>query len=60
MVFTQQACAFLRYIALFKFTKKIINVESIDIYNHGDMRRNFTYIDDIEEAMIHIQDIIPE
>lgn len=46
--------------ALFKFTKKIINGESIDIYNHGDMRRDFTYIDDIVEGIIRIQDVIPE
>lgn len=46
--------------ALFKFTKKIINGDSIDIYNHGDMRRDFTYIDDIVEGIIRIQDVIPE
>ena len=33
--------------ALFKFTKAIIEGQSIDIYNQGDMRRDFTYIDDI-------------
>lgn len=46
--------------ALFKFTKKIINGETIDIYNNGDMRRDFTYIDDIVEGIIRIQDCIPE
>lgn len=45
--------------ALFKFTKKIVNGESIDVYNHGDMRRDFTYIDDIVEGIIRVQDIIP-
>jgi len=45
--------------ALFKFTKKIIDGEPIDIYNNGDMRRDFTYIDDIVEGIIRIQDIIP-
>jgi len=45
--------------ALFKFTKKIINGEQIDVYNHGDMRRDFTYIDDIVEGVIRIQDVIP-
>ncbi len=30
--------------ALFKFTKKIVEGEPIDIYNNGDMRRDFTYI----------------
>jgi UDP-glucuronate 4-epimerase len=33
--------------AYFKFTKKIINKETIDIYNQGKMYRDFTYIDDI-------------
>jgi UDP-glucuronate 4-epimerase len=46
--------------ALFKFTKAIINGEKIDVYNNGDMRRDFTYIDDIVEGIIRIQDIIPE
>ena len=45
--------------ALFKFTKAIVNGDSIDVYNHGDMRRDFTYIDDIVEGIIRIQDIIP-
>ncbi|MCG7584488.1 NAD-dependent epimerase [Photobacterium sp. OFAV2-7] len=46
--------------ALFKFTKKIVDGEPIDVYNHGDMRRDFTYIDDIVEGIIRIQDVIPE
>lgn len=46
--------------ALFKFTKKIMNGESIDVYNHGDMRRDFTYIDDIVEGINRVKDIIPE
>jgi UDP-glucuronate 4-epimerase len=33
--------------ALFKFTKAIINNKKIDIYNKGKMKRNFTYIDDV-------------
>ncbi|MFS2225624.1 NAD-dependent epimerase [Pantoea sp. B65] len=45
--------------ALFKFTRAIIAGESIDVYNHGQMRRDFTYIDDIVEAIIRIQDIVP-
>ncbi len=45
--------------ALFKFTKKIIDGDIIDVYNHGDMRRDFTYIDDIVEGIIKVQDIIP-
>jgi len=46
--------------ALFKFTKAIINGEPIDVYNHGDMQRDFTYIDDIVEGIIRIQDTIPQ
>ena len=45
--------------ALFKFTKKILEGEVIDIYNNGDMFRDFTYIDDIIEGILRIQDIIP-
>ncbi|MCF2155399.1 NAD-dependent epimerase/dehydratase family protein [Photobacterium carnosum] len=45
--------------ALFKFTKKIMNDEEIDIYNNGDMQRDFTYIDDIVEGIVRIQDVVP-
>jgi UDP-glucuronate 4-epimerase len=37
--------------ALFKFTKAILNGQKIDIYNHGNMKRDFTYIDDLIEGM---------
>ena len=37
--------------ALFKFTKAILNDEPIDIFNHGEMSRDFTYIDDLTEGM---------
>lgn len=37
--------------ALFKFTKSIVNDESIDVYNYGNMMRDFTYIDDIVESI---------
>ncbi len=46
--------------ALFKFTKAIINGDSIDVYNNGDMQRDFTYIDDIVEGILRIKDVIPE
>ncbi len=45
--------------ALFKFTKAILAGESIDVYNNGDMRRDFTYIEDIVEGILRIQDVIP-
>ncbi len=40
--------------ALFKFTDAIFKKKKIDIYNHGDMNRDFTYIDDVVEAVIKI------
>lgn len=46
--------------AYFKFTQKILNGEPIEIYNHGDMRRDFTYIDDIIEAMVRLLDHTPQ
>lgn len=45
--------------ALFKFTKAIIDGEPIDVYNHGKMQRDFTYIDDIVEGVIRVVDRIP-
>lgn len=45
--------------ALFKFTKAILDGKSIDVYNYGKMKRDFTYIDDIVEAIIRLQDVIP-
>ena len=46
--------------ALFKFTKAILEGGEIDIYNNGNLSRDFTYIDDIVEGIIRIQDVIPE
>lgn len=37
--------------ALFKFTDAIVHDRPIDVYNHGQMMRDFTYVDDIVEAM---------
>lgn len=37
--------------ALFKFTKAILCGDKIDVYNFGDMQRDFTYIDDLVEGM---------
>ena len=44
--------------AYFKFAKKITENQSIDIYNNGKMKRDFTYIDDIIEGIIRILDRI--
>lgn len=38
--------------ALFKFVKAALNDESIDVYNHGNMKRDFTYISDIVGGII--------
>ncbi|MEJ1457206.1 NAD-dependent epimerase/dehydratase family protein, partial [Escherichia coli] len=45
---------------LFKFTKAMIEGKSIDVYNYGKMKRDFTYIDDIAEAIRRLQDVIPQ
>ena len=39
-------------LALFKFTKSILKGESIDVYNNGDMKRSFTYIDDVVSGIL--------
>ena len=46
--------------ALFKFTKAILNEEPIDVYNYGDMSRDFTYIDDLVHGMRLLIDAIPD
>jgi UDP-glucuronate 4-epimerase len=42
--------------ALFKFTKAILEGSAIDVYNRGDMRRDFTYIDDVVEGILRVLD----
>ena len=42
--------------ALFIFTRKIINGEKIDIFNNGKHKRDFTYIDDIVEGVVRVSD----
>ncbi|AVF34079.1 NAD-dependent epimerase [Rahnella sikkimica] len=46
--------------ALFKFTRAMIAGQSIDVYNRGEMYRDFTYIDDIAEAIVRLQDVVPQ
>ena len=46
--------------AYFKFAKKIMNGETIQIYNNGDMMRDFTYIDDIVKGIANILPNPPE
>ncbi len=45
--------------ALYKFTRGIIEGEPIDIYNHGDMWRDFTYIDDLVRGIRLLIDAVP-
>ena len=44
--------------ALFIFTKKILNGEKIDVFNNGKHKRDFTYIDDIVEGVVRVADNI--
>jgi len=46
--------------AYFSFAKKIYAGETIDIFNYGDMRRDFTYVDDIVEGIIALIGRIPK
>jgi UDP-glucuronate 4-epimerase len=46
--------------APFIFTKKILDGETIDINNNGDMWRDFTHVDDIVEGVVRIADVIPK
>ena len=45
--------------APFLFTDAIANDRPIKVFNNGKMQRDFTYIDDIVEGVIRIQDVIP-
>ncbi len=42
--------------ALFLFTRKILAGEPIDVFNHGNHRRDFTYVDDIAEGVVRVLD----
>ena len=46
--------------ALFSFTRAILNGDPIDLYNHGNMERDFTYIDDVVEAVTRVIDHPPQ
>jgi len=45
--------------ALFRFTKAILNGDAIDVYNNGNMRRDFTYVEDLVEAITLLTDTAP-
>jgi UDP-glucuronate 4-epimerase len=46
--------------ALFLFTKAILEDKPIDVFNFGKMRRDFTYIDDIVEGILRVTENIPQ
>ena len=46
--------------ALFKFVKNILENKPIDVYNYGNMSRDFTYIDDIVEGVVRVIDNPPK
>ncbi|NEO25914.1 MAG: NAD-dependent epimerase/dehydratase family protein, partial [Kamptonema sp. SIO4C4] len=46
--------------AYWKFTKAILSGQPIDVYNHGKMRRDFTYVDDVVEGIIRVMEKIPD
>jgi UDP-glucuronate 4-epimerase len=45
--------------AYFKFARAILEGEPIDVYNHGDMQRDFTYVGDLAEAVLRLADAVP-
>jgi UDP-glucuronate 4-epimerase len=46
--------------ATYLFTSAILQGKPIDVFNHGQMQRDFTYIDDIVEGVVRVLDIIPK
>ena len=46
--------------ALFLFTRAILAGEPIQVFNNGDMRRDFTYVDDIVEGIVRVLDTVPQ
>lgn len=45
--------------ALFKFAKAIDEGKPLDVYNRGDMVRDFTYVEDLAEAVVRLADAVP-
>ena len=46
--------------ALFLFTKAILDGQPIKVFNHGSMKRDFTYIDDIVEGVVRVMQNLPK
>ena len=45
--------------ALFKFTRAILEDKPIQVYNYGRMKRDFTYIDDVVEGVVRVLELLP-
>ena len=45
---------------MFIFTKAILEGRPIDIYNYGNMSRDFTYIDDIVDGILNLLEVVPQ
>ena len=45
--------------ALFKFTKAILEGRPVDVYNHGNMKRDFTYVEDLVERLVGLAAMAP-
>jgi UDP-glucuronate 4-epimerase len=46
--------------ALFQFTRNILDGKPIDVFNHGHHQRDFTFVDDIVEGVVRISDHVPD
>jgi UDP-glucuronate 4-epimerase len=46
--------------AYFSFTKAILEGTPIQVYNYGEMKRDFTYVDDIVEGVVRVIDTVPQ
>jgi UDP-glucuronate 4-epimerase len=46
--------------AYFRFAKAIDEGKPIDVFNHGNLKRDFTYIDDIVDGLVKVTELIPE
>ena len=46
--------------AYFGFTNKLLRGETIQIYNYGNCRRDFTYVDDIVEGIVRVMQRAPQ
>ena len=46
--------------ALFLFTERILSGKPIDVFNHGKLRRDFTYVDDIVEGIVRLTNHVPQ